>query len=286
METLKETINFYYDPKVSRFDTNLWKVVSGSAPSVSESGLIVNNSEIISYNELKKATLIADKVRIPTAPIGGDDRFIGFAQLSAGVYLGFKILDDELLCYSCNEKGEESSVSVAWRSVWTDTDISFKIMSSGFDARFFINNEQVAYINAGSTVSYVGYVLSQYPMNVYIRNINTDNMSIGALNALDIYSYVTFLPPTNTNTDLAVSEHEDLSVLEGNSDSGQEYISSSETASITEVVTIATGVEATGLLTEATTTSDVLTDINAHMTNGGIVETATIEESVNAAVED
>lgn len=286
METLKETINFYYDPKVSRFDTNLWKVVSGSAPSTSESGLIVNNSDIISYNELKKATLIADKVRIPTAPTTGDDRFIGFAQLSAGVYLGFKILDDELLCYSCNEKGEVSSTAVAWRSVWTDTNTSFKIVSSGFDARFFINNEQVAYINAGSTVSYVGYVLSQYPMNVYIRNINSDNMTIGALNALDIYSYVTFLPPTNANTDLSVYEHEDLTVSEGNSDAGTEFVSSTEPMTVTESTIIATGTEETGLLSEAATAADVLTGINAHMTRGGIIETATIEESVNAALED
>lgn len=280
-----ETINFYYDPKVSKFDTNLWKVVSGSAPVTTEGGLIVNNSDIISYNQLKKATLIT-KVRVPTAPATGDDRFIGFAQLSAGVYLGFKILDDELLCYSCNEDGEAYSESIAWRSVWTDTDISLKIISTGFDATFYINNEKVAYINAGSTVSYTGYKLSQYPMNLYVRNMNSDHMVFSSLNALDVYSYVEFLTPTNANTELNIYEVEALTVAEGNTDSGQEYVSTNEAASIAESVTMATGTEATGLLTETATVSEAITDINAHMTRSDVAEAATIEESVNAAVEN
>jgi len=278
-----EKINFYYDPKVSKLDTNLWKVISGSAPAYVDGGLIVNNTEIISYNQLKKATLIT-RVRIPTVPQTGDDRFIGFAQLSVGVYLGFKIIDDELLCYSKNEDGEESSVAIDWRSVWTDTEISLKVISTGFDATFYINNEKVAYINAGSTVSYVGYKLSQYPMNVYIRNKNSDQMIFGSLNALDVYSYIIFDAPTNSNTDLNVYESEALTISEGNTDTKTSLASVNSPLSITESVSSVMGNETININDAGTVSEDVSMLIDDE-SSGLLTESSSVTEEVTVTIE-
>lgn len=169
--------SFYYDPQRQGYDTNLWKTLDGN-PIISGNNLILNSSSIVHYADMYQARIVFDMI-FPTLPTVGDIRFVGLAQLSPDLRVGFFFEDNAVFAQSQSDTGT-TNVPLEWNDAWVSTPIKLEIRWRGFEAKFYIEGIKVATINA------LDNGLVYRPTSLYIQNQNADNLEIVAINALDI----------------------------------------------------------------------------------------------------
>lgn len=184
-----DRINFYYDPTRQGLDTTLWKVLSGT-PSASGALITINAASMIGYADFYKGDITLG-LNIPAVPTAGDTRKWGFYQLANTSGAWFDITDDALTCQVQNADGTNETASVEWQAAWTDTKVDWAIKWTGFSAEFLINGVQVAFLNGDTLTSkYSTKSVPSFPLSIYLRNDNADEMDLSYVEALNVQGYV------------------------------------------------------------------------------------------------
>lgn len=169
---INERTNLYYDPKRDGYDTTIWKTVSWT-PSLSSDKIRLNNSSIIWYDSIQSGDLIM-ALTIPVAPTAWDSRLFGFSQLTNGSFVGFNITGTVFKAQIVDSAGVSTlSSAITWNTDWTAAVVDFRVHFTWFDAKFYINDVQVAAISNIAEM--------KYPLSVSINNVNADNLDISSI---------------------------------------------------------------------------------------------------------
>lgn len=175
-----DRIFFYYDPQRQGYDTVLWKTISGT-PAISGTSLRLNNASVIHYGDIFKGEITIN-LTIPTAPVAGQDKKFGFAQLNNGALAYFKVNGAVFTAETANGKGDTESTTITWDTAWTNTATEFKVVWIGFEATFFVNGVKLA---THRTVS-----VPKDPMSAYVSNATADNLDIKYIDVKNVHNYI------------------------------------------------------------------------------------------------
>lgn len=174
---MQDTKSFYYDPQRQGYDTTLWKTVSGT-PTIAANMLVLNAATVIHYGDLYQARAVFN-VSIPSAPTGGNVRFIGLGQLNDSITVGFYVNGTEFGAIS-SDGSVTTTVPITWKNIWTATYINLEVRWKGYGVTFYIDGVKQATINSEDP----GLIWK--PLSLYIDNAaNSDDLSIKSINVLE-----------------------------------------------------------------------------------------------------
>ena len=169
---INERTNLYYDPQRDWYDTTVWKTISWT-PSLVSNKIRLSNSSIIWYDSIMSGDLIM-ALTIPTAPTGWDSRLFGFYQLTNWSFIGFNITDAVFKAQIVDSSWTSTlSNEITWNNDWTAVVTKFRVHWTGFDAKFYIWDTQVAAISDIEKI--------KYPLSIYINNVNADNLDLSSI---------------------------------------------------------------------------------------------------------
>ena len=160
--------NFYYDPQKQGYDTTAWQTISGT-PAVTANQLVLNNATVISQADFYSGEITLGVI-CPVAPIAGQDKRFGLAQLNRGAFVGFRITDAKLYYESEGGSTAFTPIEITWDSDWTAVATDFKIVWNNFNVEFWIGARKIAILNTGFTPN--------IPLGVYIKNADADDLKV------------------------------------------------------------------------------------------------------------
>lgn len=166
-----------YDPQISGYDTNFWKTVTGSAPTISSNLLRINAAEIATYSAWKDLD-VEFKITVPVAPTAADVRSWGLKSPSLGnsARVEFDITDDVFAAKFYDSDGNALvNQPLTWSAGYTATATKFRITIFNSVVRWLINGTCVARYKLSDSATYKR-IKDGVP--VHIRNSNADNMDI------------------------------------------------------------------------------------------------------------
>lgn len=125
---------YFYDPSVRGYDDDVFKTISGTVELTdnkvrinkgSDSSGAINSTFMFTFGDL------TCKLKVPTVPTSGDERFIGFYTRALGnrnsAYFYISGTNFYARSYS-NDSDTAEQTTIAWNSDWTDTATEFKII--------------------------------------------------------------------------------------------------------------------------------------------------------------
>lgn len=244
--------NFYYDPRREGYDTSVWRTITGGAnrePTIGNNQLRFSLSSIIHFGDIWRGDITMN-LNVPV-PVGGARKSFGLLQLNKNAYIYFDITDTTFSAKTSNGTNT-TSVTITWQSAWSSADTDFRIKWEAGTAKFFVGGVQQAAI---SDIS-----VSGDPLSFYIRNENTDLMTLKYLQAKGIQTF--FL-------------HEALE----NSSFGFE-IFMGEVIAITEAVTMSPGTSMAVNVNDTLAVTESQTITHALAISPNVNDALTITESI------
>lgn len=195
-----EKTNFYYDPQRQGYDQAVWKTITGT-PAISSSLLRMNTATAVGYTDIYSADLTICAT-FPLAPVAGQDKRIGFAQLNMGAYVGFKMLDDAFYIEAASPNTTIVQTEITWQATWTAVPVAFRVLWENNQVKFFVNvigqNNEVEVGRINDTAA-----LPKFPLSLYVHNGDGDNLDISYA---DLRNAVAVIP--GNRVDIAVSDIE------------------------------------------------------------------------------
>lgn len=180
MSETRINTTFAYDPSRQGYDTNLWKPLIG-APTIMGNRLSVRNAAMVHYADVVKGDFNFN-LNIPDAPGGDDGRIIGLyqpASLAFAVFTIGSIFSGDV----ANIDGQtQTTGSIPWNTLWQGNNINFRIRWEAGTVKFFVANTQVGCITDVAVPS--------GPLSLYLADFSANGMTIGAINATGVQSYV------------------------------------------------------------------------------------------------
>lgn len=180
--------NFYYDPVKQGYEATTFKTLSGS-PAISGSALRLTASAALHLGDIYKCDLIVHAI-IPTVPTAGDDRFIGFSDVTMGAELGFEIAGEVLSAVAKDTAGNTTAIIIPFQPEWEDVSTAYSIAWRGPQAIFSVNGQRVAKLT--------DIAVPKTPMSVVIDNQNADNFDVIGIEFKNIETYSVPLSVTVT----------------------------------------------------------------------------------------
>lgn len=177
-----------YDPQISAYNTNFWKTLSGSDPTVPSTKLRITNAEIASYGSWRFSA-IEFVLNVPTAPTAGNNRQWGFKCPALGNRgrVEFSIVDDVFAVFAYNDAGTQVfTLAITWDAAWTATDVRYGIRIGKDGIRFLIDGV----VKAKTQIS--GHnpnpAVSSLPLPIHIKNGTASNLDMTAMIIDDVAS--------------------------------------------------------------------------------------------------
>jgi hypothetical protein len=160
-------------------------------------------------------------VKHPLAPVAGQDKRFGLAQLNLGAFLGFRMTDDKFYYESVDGLGQNTSAEITWDAAWTATATVFKIIWNNFNVEFWIGSNKIATLNAG--------LAPHYPLSLYVKNADADALELVYIEVRNGIIYGT----THINADVSIDPG-DIEIgaveLKNSSDDTRAIINAANTA--------------------------------------------------------
>lgn len=182
--------NFYYDPQKQGYDTAVWTTIAGT-PSVVANNLVLNAATTIGHSDIYSGE-ITFSVKNPLAPVAGQNKRFGLAQLNLGAFLGFRMTDDKFYYESVDGLGQNTNAEITWDAAWTATATVFKIMWTNFNVEFWIGSNKIATLNVG--------LAPHNPLSLYVKNTNADALEVVYIEIRNAIIYGT----THINADVTI----------------------------------------------------------------------------------
>lgn len=177
-----EKINFYYDPQRQGYDQSTWKTIAGT-PAISSSLLRMNTATAVGYADIYSADLTVCAT-FPLAPVAGQDKRIGFAQLNKGAYVGFKMLGDKFYIESVSPDTTTVQTEITWKATWTAVPVAFRVLWENNQVKFYVkivgDNDEALVGRINDTVA-----LPKSSLSLYLHNGDGDNLDISYVDLRD-----------------------------------------------------------------------------------------------------
>lgn len=235
-----ETSNFYYDPQRQGYDLTVWKTITGT-PAISSNLLRMNTAAAVGFADIYSADLTINAT-FPVAPVAGQDKRIGFAQLNMGAYVGFKISGAKFYYEAASPDTTISQTEITWDATWTAAPVAFRILWENNQVKFYIkligsNNE--AYVGAiNNTVA-----LPKFPLSLYLKNANADNLDV---TFVDLRNAVTVFPAAPISISVEDIEIGAVELKDGASDARGVINAANTARAATDVVVLTQFLDAAG----------------------------------------
>jgi hypothetical protein len=113
-------------------------------------------------------------------PAAGANKSIGLISLNKDTKALFNVYGNELKCIVKDSSGTETSVIIPWVASWSSAAALFQIKWLAQGVGFYVNEVNVANVDASVTS----------PMSVYVNNPNSDNLLISFVEGLGIETYL------------------------------------------------------------------------------------------------
>jgi hypothetical protein len=229
--------NFYYDPQKQDYDASVWQTITGT-PAVSANQLVLNTAAIISQADFQSGEITMN-ITCPLAPVAGQDKRFGLAQLNYGAYVGFRMTDDKFYYESVGGSESFTATEITWDSAWTNAETSFKIVWNNFNVEIFIGTNKIATLNTGFTPN--------IPLGIYLKNADGDDLK---LKYVQIKNADVFVPMNNIDATVSINA-EDIEIgaveLKNASDDTRAIVNAANTARVaTNPVVLTQGIDASG----------------------------------------